>query len=469
MRRKIYILFLAILALIPELKAQENDIYKIEKLKLNTGSNNEMVPVLSKDGILFCSDRKVSAIKDVRTFDRIPIYNIYYAPRKDSIEWGKARILSDKLSNLTNQGPFCFSPDGNQIYFTGNIKQGKKAMKKGIDNNHGIFIADRDGDSWTNVRPFKENDQLWNVAHPFISSDGKYIFFASDLPGGFGGSDIWYCEWIRGQWSDRINLGPEVNSPNSELYPYFSVNQDLYFASDRAGGIGGLDLYSSSLRYGEWKAPIIMPEPINSDADDFAYIIKEGSSDGFFTSNRGRSDDIYGFTSLIIRKNSCDTLVIDEFCYEFWETDAVKFDSMPYDYEWDFDDGILARGVRAEHCFEEPGQYLVKLNVIDLITGEIKKNEVSELLILERTEQAYISSPDTCFVGESSGVDAGMTNLPGSDISKYYWNFDDGTIAEGLEVQKVFTNTGIYLVQLIVSTDSGDRCVSKNIVVLERQ
>ena len=476
MQKKIFILLVSLAVLVPFARAQEPDIYKIEKISISLGQYNDMISVLTEDGIVFCSDRRISILNDVRSFDRSRMYNIFFAAKKDSIEFGKARTLSDNFSPLANEGPFCFTPDGKQIYYTSNVEQGKEALKRsGKKNNMGIFIADKDGDEWTNVRPFLHNDPLWNVAHPFISSDGKYLFFASDTPGGFGKADIWYCEWMRGQWTLPINLGPEVNSPDSELFPYFSPTQDLYFASDKAGGIGGLDLYSSSLRYGEWKAPIIMPEPINSSADDFGFIFKEGTADGLFTSNRDRSDDIYGFTSLIIRKNSCDTLVMDSFCYEFWETNAVKFDSMPFEYEWDFDDGTLVRGVRAEHCFKEPGQYLVKLNVVNLITGEQEKNKKNELVVIERTVQAFINSPDTCYIDEAVDFDAAMTNLPGWDITKYYWNFDDGTISQGVETKKVFSKAGTYLVQLIVSADPDEKgimreaCVSKIIVVQERQ
>lgn len=476
MRKEIYILLVSLAVLVPFARAQEHDIYKIERISISSSQYNDMISVLTPDGIVFCSDRRISILKDVRSFDRTRMYNIFFAAKKDSIEFGKARVLTDNFSPLANEGPFCFTPDGKQIYYTSNVKQGREALKRSAKkNNMGIFIADKDGDDWTNVRPFKRNDPLWNVAHPFISSDGKYLFFASDIPGGFGKADIWYCEWMRGQWTLPINLGPEVNSSDSELFPYFSPTQDLYFASDRAGGIGGLDLYSSSLRYGNWKASVIMPEPINSNADDFGFNFEEGTSDGFFTSNRKRSDDIYKFTSLIIRKNNCDTLAIDDFCFEFTEPNAVKFDSLPYEYEWDFDDGSFAKGAMAVHCFSGPGKYLVKLNVIDLVTGVIKKNEVNEMVEITRTEQAYIESSDTCTVGELVNFDGGETNLTGWDIARYYWNFDDGTIGEGLVTHKVFTEAGIYLVQLIVSTDPDDNgvvresCVSKIIVVEGKQ
>lgn len=470
---RVYILSIVIIFSVNHAGAQEDDIYRIEKVPVSSRIFNDMSPVLTKDGIAFCSDRRISAISDVRTFDRTLLYNIYYAFRKDTMEWGRANIFTRDLSPLANEGPFCFSPDGEQIYYTSNVKQGKEAKKQGVDNNRGIFIADKQGESWTNIRPFKHNDPLWNVGHPFISSDGKYLFFASDIPGGEGGSDLYYCEWVNGEWADPANLGSEINSSAADLYPWYSPSGELFFASDRAGGIGGLDLYTSTLRYGRWKEASLLPEPINSGADDFSYITEAGTSDGFFTSNRERTDDIYRFTSLIIRKNNCNQQVEDQFCYEFYEENAQKFDSMPYDYEWDFDDGIKGTGVLTEHCFEKPGIYIVKLNVIDKVTGEVKYNEKSTLLDIVKTEQAYITSPDTCSVGERISFDAEKTNLPGWEINKYYWNFDDGTIATGLSTEKVFSSPGTFVVQLIVTANPDqdgnikEACVSKYVIVRE--
>ncbi len=454
---------------------QDEDIYKIEKLSVSSKIFNDMSPVLTKDGILFCSDRKLSVVKDVRTFDSKLLYNIYFAERSDSVNWKRSKIFTKDLSPLANEGPFCFTPDGNQIYYTSNVVQGKRAGKRGVSNNRGIFIADRTGDGWSDIRPFEYNDPLWNVAHPYISSDGKFLFFASDMPGGEGGSDIFYCEWVDGKWAKPVNPGSGVNSSDADLYPYFSERQELFFASDRSGGLGGLDLYSARLDYGKWIAPVILPEPFNSSSDDFSYFLEPGTSNSFFASNRGRNDDIYKLTSLIIRKNSCDPLVIDSYCYEFTEENAVRFDSLPFEYEWDFNDGVRAIGVTAEHCFENPGTYVVKLNVIDNITGKVQYNEVSYILKIEKTEQAFIASPDSCLTGEAITFDASGTYLPGWNVTEYYWNFGDGTIDRGITSNKSFSEPGRYEIQLIISSDpdaSGnirETCVSKNIIVRQRE
>ncbi|MDZ7737942.1 MAG: PKD domain-containing protein [Bacteroidales bacterium] len=315
---------------------------------------------------------------------------------------------------------------------------------------------------------------MWNLGHPFISTDGRYLFFSSDMPGGQGGSDLYMCEWENGSWSEPSNLGPGINSPDAELYPFFSNGGELFFASDRSGGMGGLDLYSSRMNNSGWTTPVLMPEPLNSRSDDFGFFMGSDRGEGFFASNRDKTDDIYMYSSLLKRKSTCSEMVYDNRCFVFIEENAMKSDSLPFKYEWDFDDGHKAKGMRAEHCFEEPGTYVVKLNVVDMITGEVKYNEVSHVQQIKKTEQAFFTAPDSCYAGETISLDASETYLPDWNIAEYYWNFDDGTADTGMNIEKTYLSAGSYKIQLIVSSypdEEGnvrETCVSKDIVVRER-
>ncbi len=122
---------------------------------------------------------------------------------------------------------------------------------------------------------------------------------------------------------------------------------------------------------GKWEAPILLPEPINSTSDDFALVAETDLQKGYFSSNRRNEDDIYEFASTIIRKASCDTLVENNYCYRFFEENAVKYDTLPFRYEWNFGDGDTAAGPVVEHCFKGPGTYTVQLDVVNLITKEV--------------------------------------------------------------------------------------------------
>lgn len=477
--RRIYFGYISLILFFLPVSAasgQASGMFEVERLPLSSGQFNEMSAVLLEKGIVFCSDRRTSGVVNNKTFDGDRVYNIFFAERKDTLDWGRPEIYSDDLQSIFNQGPFCLSPDGQHIYFTSDVERGSSAFKRTFENRRGILIADKTGGGWSEPRPFEYNDPLWNLGHPFISNDGKYLFFSSDIPGGYGGSDLYMCRWEDGSWSEPENLGAMINSGGSELYPFFTNTGELYFASDRAGGIGGLDIYSSRKKNDSWTAPILLPEPVNSEADDFSLTRATDGSEGFFASNRERTDDIYRFTSSLRRMSECKEIIFDTYCFEFKDKNAMRFDSLPFEYEWDFDDGTTLRTTTAiaEHCFENPGIYIVKLNAIDIITGEIEKNEDTYMLDIKRTQQPFIEAPDTCAAGDVITFDASQTYLPEWDIEEYYWNFDDGTAARGIETEKTFLVEGSYDVQLIISSypdEEGnikETCVRRTIVVEER-
>ncbi|MBN2862136.1 MAG: PKD domain-containing protein [Bacteroidales bacterium] len=453
------------------LLAQEPSVYKVTRMPFNSGVFNDISPVIVQDGILFCSDRRFSSVVDRTTFEGRRLYNIYMAERTDTAEWGKAKEVKSERSYLFNNGPLCVAPDGKTVYFTSEIETGKITRKRKFVNYSGIFIAELNGTELISLRPFPFNSMQYNIGQPSVSRDGKYLFFSSDMPGGQGGSDLYYCELIDGQWSAPVNMGPRVNSPGRENFPYMHPSGRLYFSSDRPGGPGRLDVYYSTLTFGSWEDPILLPEPINSTDDDFAFVADQTLETGFFSSNRQRSDDIYMFASTIIRKASCDTLIENNYCYQLIEENAIRYDSIPFRYEWSLGDGTKATGNVVEHCFPGPGSYLVQLDVVNLITNEVMTNEKTYSLEITDAEQPYINGPDEVIAGQDIRFDANNTNLPGWNIARYYWNFGDETIAVGKEVDKIYLTPGTYNIQLIVTAepDPGgiirETCVCKNIVV----
>jgi len=477
MKMNLNILILIILPFLTDLiiNAQESSVYKVERLPLNSGSFSDISPVIVSDGIIFCSDRRTTGITYRTTFDNRRLYNLYFAEKKDTSEWEKPVEVKSERSLLFNSGPLCIASDGKTVYFTSEIETGDPAKSRKFRNRSGIFTALLSGNELTSIKPFKFNNPSYNTGQPAISPDGRVLFFASDMPGGLGGSDIYYCRNINGEWSEPVNLGPSVNSPSTENYPFIHQSGKLFFTSDRPGGLGGLDVYYSVMSNDTWNDPVRLAEPVNSSSDDFAFVAQPDLQTGYFSSNRLRNDDIYEFITTIIRKSSCNTLEKNSYCYEFEEENAVKYDTIPFRFEWYFGDGTSASGKRVEHCYPGPGTYTVRLDAVNLITQEVKANEKTDILVVEDIEQAYISCPDVGLPGSSIEFSADSTNLPGWNISKYYWNFGDETVAMGRNVKKVFNKPGSYNVQLIISADpaggqsSRETCVSKDIVIKSEQ
>ena len=471
LKKTIYSILLTMLMFQAGLLAQQPSVYQVTKMPFSSGPYSEISPVIVNEGVVFCSDRRTTGIKNRTTYEGRRLYSMFIVQKKDTSGWTRPVEIKSERSFFFNNGPLCFSPDGKTVYFTSEVETGKAARNKNFINHSGIFIADLSGTVLSSVRAFPYNSNLYEVGHPSVSPDGKYLFFASDMPGGQGGSDLYFCEWLNGQWSPPVNLGSDVNSSSAENYPFMHPSGRLYFSSDRPGGKGRFDVYYSMLTMGRWDTPSALPEPVNSSADDFAFVADESLQTGYFSSNRGSSDDIFKFASTIIRKASCDTLVENNYCYEFLEENAVKWDTLPFRYEWKFGDGDKGIGSVVEHCYRGPGQYLVQLDVINLVTREILYNEKTYNLLVVDVEQPYITSQDQGATGQRIRFSADETNLPGWNIDRYYWNFGDETIAIGKEVDKTYLKPGTYNIQLIVSTvpEPGgvvrEACVCKNITI----
>jgi hypothetical protein len=466
--------FIAVLLAGTEMRGQQPSIYKVDRMSFNQSGFSEISPFIVKDGLIYCSDKRFSIIKDRTAFDGRRLYNIYITEMQDSSGWKKPREINGERNSLFNNGPFSITQDGKTVYLTSEIETGPAAKKKNFKNHNGIFVGELNGTSLINLRPFKYNSPEYDVGQPSVSSDGKFLFFASNMPGGSGGSDLYVCTFENSDWSAPVNLGSGINSAGAENFPYYHSSGRLFFTSDRAGGLGKLDIYSTTMTKGKWDDPVLMPEPINSASDDFGLVADGDLQKGYFTSNRDKSDDIYRFVSTIIRKATCDTLIENSYCYRFVEENMAKYDTVPFLYTWRFGDGQEANGVIVEHCYAGPGTYTVQLDVLNLITKEVSLNEKTETLVVTKVEQAYISGPDSINAGQRINLNADETNLPGWKIGQYYWNFGDETIAVGNKVDKTFTKPGTYNIQLIVSTEpepgtSGrETCVSKNIVVFNK-
>jgi hypothetical protein len=472
MRMIITHIILVFLLLPAGMRAQKPAIYSIKKMPFNQNYFSDISPVIIENGILFCSNRRSSSITDRTSFDGRRLYNIYIAEKKDSTRWARPRMLGSERTGLFNSGPVCISSDGRTVYFTSETETGQSARNRKFRNRNGIFIADRAGDELSGIRPFTYNSPDYDIAHPAISHDGRFLYFASDMPGGRGGSDIWRSEMVNGAWSKPENLGPKINTPGTENFPFVHPSGKLYFTSDRPGGFGGLDVYSATYFNNEWDDPVCLAEPVNSADDDFALTAAADQQTGYFSSNRSADDDIFMFSSTIIRKISCGEMVENIYCFRFTEVNAVKFDSIPFVFRWKFGDGESAEGAEVEHCYPGPGTYLVQLDVLNLITKELITNEKTETLVIKDAEQAFITSPDSSFAGQTLRLDSKSTNLPGWKIGQYYWNFGDETIDTGAEVSKAFRRPGVYNVQLIVTSEPQpggiiqETCVSKNIKIL---
>jgi outer membrane protein OmpA-like peptidoglycan-associated protein len=219
--------------------------------------------------------------------------------------------LGGSINSKYHEGPAAFFKNGEQVIFTrNNFVNGKAEKSSDGINKLKLYIATASGDTWKDIQelPFNSND--YSTGHPSLNAEETLLFFASDMPGGFGGTDIYASRFENGNWSQPINLGPSVNTKGNEMFPFVDENGNLYFSSDGLPGLGGLDIFYARLSDTQVKGtPVNLGAPVNSSQDDFSLITDGERKSGYFSSNRKRAgddDDIYSFERLCELKEGCN-------------------------------------------------------------------------------------------------------------------------------------------------------------------
>lgn len=298
------------------------------------------------------------------------------------------------------------------------------------------------------------NNEWYNISTPYLSPDGLKLYFASDKPDGFGGSDLYYCEWKGDYWNDPVNLGPEINTSGNEAYPFINPAGELLFASDGHPGLGGKDIFFSRLRNNQWLPPVRLDPPINSQYDDFGIITDSLMSEGYFSSNRSNSIDIYRFKTNFPQIFYADIQKENQYCFRFSDSGAIAIDSLSLKYIWDFGDGKKTSGAEVSHCFPGPGKYKVKLDLIDRAIGKLFFSKLLYNLDLRDFEQPFINSPDAVVAGEPVDFDGLKSFLPGYRIISYSWDFSNGSRMQGESVKYTFKQSGEFNVNLGLTLQS---------------
>ncbi len=285
---------------------KEDPKFSISNLKNINSSLSDFGTTFYKNGILFASSKRENRqVKRIYAWNKQPFLDIYYAPVDTSNQVGNIVKFPKKINSKYHESSVSFSPDKQVMYFTrNNYNNGKyREDKKGI-NKLKIYRAERDSvnNTWKNIKELPFNSNEYSVGHPSVSKDGKKLYFTSDMPGTIGQTDIFYVE-IKGynSYGNPVNLGKNINTEGREMFPYISDDNTLYFSSDGRFGLGALDIFSSKLETTGFEKAINLKAPVNSELDDFAFIINPTTRKGYVSSNRKGGlgdDDIYSVTQL---------------------------------------------------------------------------------------------------------------------------------------------------------------------------
>jgi len=275
-------------------------MYKIYPLSISS-EKADFAPVKLKASVVFISSRGGIYNKQKQhSWTGSPYLSMYQAEGAGKEFKAPAPYASELISDF-NDGPVSFSPSGDELFITRNnsklLSRNDKTSRLKI-----VYSKLQDG-KWMTPSELPFNRAQYNTAHASISPDGKRMYFSSDMPGGKGGMDIYYSERNGDTWGDPVNLGPKVNTPGNETFPFAHTNGILYFSSDGWSGLGGMDIFYTNINDKSLKAPVNPGYPFNTHRDDFGTYINEDGKSGYLSSNRsgGRGDDdIYYFE---IRQN----------------------------------------------------------------------------------------------------------------------------------------------------------------------
>jgi outer membrane protein OmpA-like peptidoglycan-associated protein/tetratricopeptide (TPR) repeat protein len=273
--------------------------------------NSDFSPMFYKDGIVFVSTRKNRANTGFTNSNQIIEHysDLFHAkftdPRIQSFSEPTLFVKNVDLKYM--QGPVTFSDAYAVMYGTRSAVDKTDKALQSTDDNKTVLLEVFKSNYKNDLNDWSENSQIvlnrgmgyqnFSYAHPaFASPLGDEMIFASNMPGGFGGTDLYYSRLINNEWSTPVNLGPEINTAGQEMFPYVAKDKTLYFASSGLPGLGGLDIFKAKGTGSSYSSVQNIGAPFNSSSDDFGFIIKEGNGDGYLTSNRPGGlgdDDIY--------------------------------------------------------------------------------------------------------------------------------------------------------------------------------
>ncbi|MBL7903325.1 MAG: OmpA family protein [Bacteroidia bacterium] len=295
--------------------------YAVQNVTGINTTRSEFAPQYINGKLLFSAEREEFDLNDNSANNAEPFLNIFISDVTGA-SGTKAKKFAPELNSPYHDGPACLSNDGNTLYLT----RTTKVKGKSSTFTAKIYIFKKTEKSWGKPLEFPFNSNDYSLAQPNLSPDNTALFFTSDMPGGYGGKDIWMCKLDSAGFSAPYNLGPEVNTNGDEMFPFLAKSGKLYFSSNGLPGYGGLDIFTAKSENSRWVLLRNEGLNLNSSTDDFGFAQVDDTT-GYFSSDRvggkGR-DDIYQYRytdkSLIVS----GTLLMTENVRDFAKQKKVK-------------------------------------------------------------------------------------------------------------------------------------------------
>lgn len=248
-------------------------------------------------GIVVTAETEITSAASTNPWSGYSYYNLYYMEKDAQGYWDVPIAFDETLNGRFHDGPATFNKDQDMIIYTRSAMRNEKKqlVNERQENQFYLYSSKKIDGKWQNPKELPFNNPSYSVGHPALSEDGKTLYFSSNMPGGYGGSDLYKSTYDGETWSEPINLGNVINTAGNEVFPTVGKDGKLYFSSEGHITLGGLDVFMTESKGGIWSKPINLNYPLNSSNDDFAIVFNDGDSTGFVSSNRSGSDMVYSF------------------------------------------------------------------------------------------------------------------------------------------------------------------------------
>ena len=421
----------------------DSSMIELKPEKINS-SYSDYAPCFFPGGIIFSSNRKHSfGVKTYNAKDKNRLDDLYFSALNPDHSLQEPRFL-DKINTRFHEGTSSFDSLNNHLYYASTVKVKNKLVL-------GIYRVKHEAGNWGVPEPVLIPTDTFSYFHPFIFNEGKSLLVASDKTGGIGGTDLYLSINKNGIWLTPENLGPSINTSKNEGYPFIDSQKNLFFSSRGHPGYGGYDIFYSQWVGKTWRKPRNIGPVINSPDDDFGLIFDLDKRFGFFSTNRFRKqdDEIMRFEIKWPVFKDCAPYEKPTYCYEFSEESSlIEGDTMGFFYEWSFGNGKKGKGITTKNCYDDPGEYLVELNIIDKTTGTLFLNQVTYAFEVEEEKVLHIKGPDTVYIGDQVLFSSDGSKIEGHVLLDYFWNNGTGYLLKGKDYIWPFTDTGLVAITL---------------------
>lgn len=417
--------------------AQNIDISPVSNIFKNSSMIN---PIVHDSTLYFASNAKSNFAVNYFDADGKHLFRIYKVGLRGNRPHGTPKPYFKYCNKPYSQIAIAFA--NNSAYVTQNNLQQ-------ADNDicpMGVF-------EYSNPNSHSDGDLAiaqpkgMNVGYVAYSQDGNLMIFASDMPGGEGGTDLYYRERKNGFWSAPQSMGSNINTEKTETTPFIHPSGKIFFASNGRSDSKRLDVYYTYRTEQGFSDPVRFDIVINSVGDDYGFYYSEDEDWGYVTSNRHGKERLYYFKQKFPEFPEAEGAPEENYCFTLYESSTENYDPNEFSFKWSFGDGQSAEGVEADHCFPGPGVYNVTLSAYDKVSREELFTVAEYPLELNRPEQIVINGKRTAVVGEKLTFEADGSSIKSFTPTYYYWDFGRKNKAKGKVASITFSRAGHYKIK----------------------